>query len=419
MIIYLLDVIQPCFSSNYTNYARQTNVEKYSVASRNQFRQFILIGLCLSLSSCILPDTASALKRTDRGHCPGAVAYEGQPLHQSPQMSWPVKDSVGDDKAVNSTVRARLNAAFANAKANTEAAAMTASISGPQGHWSRTIGSADKVAPFYWASVGKTLTAIVILQMVEEGKLMLETPINRFIDGVPNGNIVTIEHLVAHTSGLPSMSEDPEANTQASKLKLTDEVSWLRQRGALFCPGQFWRYSNSGYALLGAVIEEIDGMSYAQAVTSRLIAPLGKTRMRIVARSSDSDFVNLPTNFPKQSFHPSQAGAAGSVVASADDMIRLWDTLLSDKYLSTQTTRDMFAKLYPMFDQGTYYGQGVMLYDFEQKDGSREIWLGHSGGVPGAKAAVVYSPAHKAFAAIALTGEGSAEATINALLKAL
>lgn len=394
-------------------------LEKYSVASRRPFERFILIGLCLSLSSCMLPGAESVLKQTDRGHCPSMLAYKGQPLHQPPKLSWPVEDNAGDSKAVNSTTRARLDAAFAHAKANTEAVAMTASISGPQGRWSRTIGSADKAAPFYWASVGKTLTAIVILQMVEEGKLTLKTPINRFIDGLPNGNIVTIEHLVTHISGLPSMSEDPHANAQADQLNFAHEVSWLRKRGALFCPGQFWRYSNSGYALMGAVIEEIDGVPYAQAVTSRLIAPLGKARMRIVTRRSDSDFVSLPTNFPKQSFHPSRAGAAGSVVASADDMIRLWKALLSGKYLTAQTTRDMFAKLHPMFDQGTYYGKGVMLYDFGQEDGAREIWLGHSGGVPGAKAAVIYSPAHKAFAAMALTGEGSAEAIINALLNAL
>lgn len=393
-------------------------MEKYSLGSRNQFQQIILICLCLLLSACMLPDTASQLKRNVHGHCPIAVTYEGQPLHRPPQLNWPVHDRVDDDKPVNKIVHARLNAAFAHAKANADASAMTASISGLHGRWSRTIGTAGIAAPFYWASVGKTLTAIVILQMVEEGKLTLETPINRFIDDVPNGHIITINHLMTHTSGLPSISENPEAYPQGGKLKLADELSWLRKRGTLFCPGQLWRYSNSGYALLGAVIEEVDGASYVQSVTSRLIAPLGKTQLRIVSKSGDDDFAKLPNRFNTQKFHPSRAGAAGSLVASADDMTQFWQALLSGKYLTTQMTRGMFSKLYPMFDLGTYYGQGVMLYDFEQRDGSREIWLGHSGGVPGAKAAVVYSPAHRAFAAIALTGEGSAEAGLNALLKA-
>lgn len=393
--------------------------ETYILASRNQFQQAMLIALCLSLSACVLPGTASLLQKTDSRHCQIAVAYEGRALHRPPQLSWPAEDSLGDDKPVNRVVRSRLNAAFAHAKANTEANAMTGSISGPQGRWSQTTGNADKAAPFYWASVGKTLTAIAILQMIEEGKLTLETPVNRFIDDLPNGNIITIGHLMTHTSGLSSTSESSEFKAPGGKLELEEELSLLRKRGALFCPGQFWRYSNSGYALLGAVIETIDGVSYAQAVTSRLIAPLGKTQMRIVTKSSDNDFVSLPTRFDTQEFHPSQAGAAGNLVASADDIIRLWKALLSGKYLTMQKTRGMFSKLYPMFDQGTYYGQGVMLYDFEQRDGSREIWLGHSGGVPGAKAAVVYSPVQRAFVAIALTGEGSAEAAINALLKAL
>jgi len=394
-------------------------METYILASRNQFQQVMLIGLCLSLSACVLPGTASLLQNTDSRHCQITAAYEGRALHRPPQLSWPAEDSIGDDKPVKSVVRSRLNAAFAHALANTEASAMTGSISGPQGRWSRTIGHAEEAMPFYWASVGKTLTAIVILQMIEEDKLTLETPVNRFIDGLPNGNIITIRHLMNHTSGLSSTSENSEFQTQSRMLELDEELSLLRKRGALFCPGQFWRYSNSGYVLLGAVIETIDGVSYAQAVTDRLITPLGDTQMRIVTKGSDNAFVSLPTRFNTQEFHPSQAGAAGNLVASADDIIQLWKALLSGKYLTMQTTRGMFSKLYPMFDQGTYYGQGVMLYDFEQKDGSREIWLGHSGGVPGAKAAVVYSPVHRAFAAIALTGEGSAEATINALLKAL
>lgn len=394
-------------------------METYILASRTQFQQVLLIGLCLSLSACVLPGTASLLQRTDGRHCQIAVAYEGRTLHHPPRLSWPIKDGVEDDKPVNGVVHSRLNAAFAHARAHTEASAMTGSIFGPQGRWSQTIGHAEQAASFYWASVGKTLTAIVILQMIEEGKLTLETPISRFIDGVPNGNIITIRHLMTHTSGLSSTGENSELQTQRRVLELDEELSLLRKRGTLFCPGQFWRYSNSGYVLLGTVIETIDVVSYAQAVTNRLIAPLGDTQMRIVTKGSDSGFVSLPSKFNMQKFHPSQAGAAGNLVASADDIIRLWKALLSGTYLTMQTTRGMFSELYPMFDQGTYYGQGVMLYDFEKQDGSREIWLGHSGGVPGAKAAVIYSPAHRAFVAIALTGEGSAEATINALLKAL
>jgi len=78
--------------------------------------------------------------------------------------------------------------------------------------------------------------------------------------------------------------------------------------------------------------------------------------------------------------------------------------------------RALLAEPYPMFEPGTFYGLGVMLYDV----GDAHInWVGHSGGAPGVKAVSIYAPGQNAFAAVALTGDGSAEATANALLKAL
>ena len=73
-----------------------------------------------------------------------------------------------------------------------------------------------------------------------------------------------------------------------------------------------------------------------------------------------------------------------------------------------------------MFDPGTYYGRGVMLYELPADEkGQIKVWLGHSGGTRGAKAVVVYSVHDHAFAAVALSGDGSAEATANLLLKTL
>ena len=111
--------------------------------------------------------------------------------------------------------------------------------------------------------------------------------------------------------------------------------------------------------------------------------------------------------------------AAGNVVATAADMIEFWQALLGAKLLKAETVRSQFQRLYPMFDQGAFYGRGVMLYDVPI-DGSRRLtWLGHGGGAPGSKALVVYSVDARAFVAVALNNDGSAEATVNLLLKAL
>lgn len=100
-------------------------------------------------------------------------------------------------------------------------------------------------------------------------------------------------------------------------------------------------------------------------------------------------------------------------------MVRFWQALLGGRLLKHQAVRGLLERLYPMFDQGTYYGRGVMLYDFSNGKEVNSIWLGHSGGAPGSKAIVVYSTKSRAFAAVALNTDGSAEATANLLLKAL
>jgi len=106
-------------------------------------------------------------------------------------------------------------------------------------------------------------------------------------------------------------------------------------------------------------------------------------------------------------------------VATAADMVEFWHALLGGKVLKPETVRDQFQRLYPMFDNSSYYGRGVMLYDAPDKDGRRLTWLGHSGSSPGFKAIVAYSVDRQAFVAVALNNDGSAEATANLLLRAL
>jgi D-alanyl-D-alanine carboxypeptidase len=109
---------------------------------------------------------------------------------------------------------------------------------------------------------------------------------------------------------------------------------------------------------------------------------------------------------------PAWGEAAGSVVASAGDMLRFWHAVLTGKLHSLDTTRRRFQNLYPMFDAGTFYGQGVMVYD-----APGVLWLGHSGGTPGAKAVVAYSPADQTFVAVAINTDGPAEAVANLMLQ--
>ncbi|CAN7156244.1 serine hydrolase [Phenylobacterium sp. LjRoot225] len=318
---------------------------------------------------------------------------------------------------------ARLQAALARGLAASPGVrSIAVAVAAPgQGRWSGGRSAPDDPpdALPYWASAGKMFTAVVVLQLAEEGKLSLGDPVSRWIPGVPNGDVVTIEHLLAHTSGLFSVNEDLQVRRRGGPLTLEETVRVAAKHGAMSCPGERWRYSNTGYMLLGDVIARVDGRSYADAVRARIVAPLGLRRTRVLAPGESVAGV-VPPRSGKLS-EPSQdlaePGPAGPIAASPDDMVAFLQALLGGGLLR-RPGADLMAQLYPMFDAGTFYGQGLMVYDAPDQDG-RLFWIGHSGGAPGVNAIVVWSPRDQAFAAVSLSGEGASAAFANALLKAL
>jgi D-alanyl-D-alanine carboxypeptidase len=357
-----------------------------------------------------------------KARCRGAVAYHGQALRAA--VSMPDVHGSIDGELAPATVE-RLRAAVATARQATQAPSMTLAIAVPgSGRWtSETIGpdQAQRADPplHFWASAGKTFVAVVVLQLVEEGKIALSDPVSRWIADVPNGEAITIEHLLSHTSGLFSANEDVRLRAERRYHTPAENLAIARKQGALFCPGEAWRYSNTGYDLLGLIVERVDGRSYPAAIAARIIAPLGLTRLRVLAPGEASSDVARLVSAKDTPMNPSWAGAAGAIVGSADDMLRFWHALLTHRLLKPETMQRMFARLYPMFTPVESYGLGVMCFDVPEADGSTSTWLGHAGGTPGASAIVAYSLADRAFVAVALTGDGSSAATANVLLRAL
>jgi D-alanyl-D-alanine carboxypeptidase len=167
------------------------------------------------------------------------------------------------------------------------------------------------------------------------------------------------------------------------------------------------------------IIERVDGRPYPAAIHARIIAPLGLKRLRVLRPGDASSDVAQLISTKEPPIDPSWPGAAGPIAGSADDMLRVWHALLTHRLLKADSVRNMFARLYPMFTPVEFYGLGVMCYDVPEADGSKTTWIGHGGGTPGANANAADSPADRAFVAVALTGDGSAPATANLLLRAL
>src|ERR1700733_5463335 len=130
---------------------------------------------------------------------------------------------------------------------------------------------------FRLGSVTKQFTAACILLLEERGKLKVEDPVKKHMpDAPPSWDKVTIYHLLTHTSGIPSFTGFPDyRSTEAAPTTPEKLVARFRDKPLEFQPGEKWNYSNSGYVLLGYLIEKVSGQKYAAFVQENIFTPLG------------------------------------------------------------------------------------------------------------------------------------------------
>jgi CubicO group peptidase (beta-lactamase class C family) len=139
--------------------------------------------------------------------------------------------------------------------------------------WS--IPNSDKTK-FHVASVTKTFTAAAILQLERAGKLKLDDPLSKYVPDFLNGERITIEQMLAHTSGLPDFYSLPEYPLRKfQRVTLPDLVAWVKTKPLDFFPGSKSSYSNTGYAFLAYIIEQVSGKPYEQFLAEEILKPAG------------------------------------------------------------------------------------------------------------------------------------------------
>lgn len=368
-------------------------------------------------------------KSPEKTNCDSAVPYRGTALH--PPVAEAVFAAIPPnlDSEPDKSLSTRLDAAIDDILKKTKTAGITAAVGIPsQGIWhtSRGLSSTEPPTPvddtslFHFASAGKAFTAVVIQQLVAEGKLRYVDPLAKWFSDFPNAKAITIEHLLNHTSGIYSFNSDETASGTKEYTAPDAAIQIARKHGNLFCPGAYWSYSNTGYVLLGRIVEMADGKPFHEVVQTRIIAPLGLKHTVTLAPRQKLEKLVTPHigGKPVRDYDLTTPYAAGNIVGRADDQIRFWHALLSGKLIGKAAVRESCTRLHPMFsaDSGLLYGRGVMLYEFT--DGGRKSnWIGHSGGMPFLKAVAAYDTSAKVFVAAAINSDVSAEATANKLLK--
>lgn len=245
---------------------------------------------------------------------------------------------------------------------------------------------------FNLASAYKMFTAVAIARLYEEGKLSLDDPVGKFLDtswvSKEVGQKVIVRHLLSHTSGLGHYWTEEFDKWSKNRYKTVDDYKPIVSDELAFKPGTKWQYSNSGYILLGAIIEKVTGKTYFEYTKEVIFAPTGMANtgcyeldrpIENVAAGYFEDKENGGKLKNNTYLHPGKGGPGGGGYSTAADLHRFMIALISDKIISAKT-RELFWTPTPLFAR--------YAYGFQIKDG----WVGHSGGFDGIEAFVRYYP---------------------------
>lgn len=256
---------------------------------------------------------------------------------------------------------------------------------------------------FRIGSITKQFTAIAILQLMERGKLDLQDEITKFIPDYPvQGNKITIEHLLTHTSGIKSYTGMPDYGEKMSKdMTPVEMIDYFKNEPMEFAPGTAFRYNNSGYFLLGYIIEKISGKTYSEYLEENIFKPLGMTHSmygndRTIIKNragaysmGDQGFVNA------QAVSMTQPYSAGSILSTVEDMYQ-WHQAVQAYQLVKKESLDKAFSRYQLTDgKKTDYGYGWFL-GYVQESPAIE----HGGAIPGFNTMAIYLPEEDVFVAV-------------------
>jgi len=240
---------------------------------------------------------------------------------------------------------------------------------------------------FRLASITKQFTSMLVLQMVEKGKMKLDAKITDYIPEYPkpHGDIITIHHLLSHTSGMPHYAGIPGFFPKLSRqpyapveyMKLFWDLELLSETGSQFS------YSSFGYYLLGVILERVSGETYARLLHDRIFEPLGMNNSTVdddktIVKNRASGYRRTLTEFENTSFRDmSTAYATGGILSTVEDL-NLWDqALYTDKLLSKEY-RDLLFK--PNLGN---YGYGWIIRNVPVGEEKETTLISHSGGISG------------------------------------
>jgi CubicO group peptidase (beta-lactamase class C family) len=245
---------------------------------------------------------------------------------------------------------------------------------------------------FRIASTTKPLTATAVLMLQDQGKLAVADPICRYLAPCPKGwEPITIHHLLSHTSGVPDIINFPEFDAiSAAPQRPADLVRLIAEKPLEFVPGERFAYSNSGFMLLGAIIERVSGVSYAAFMQKSIFDALdmrssGYDDPALLLKQRANGYVRRPAGLENApDVNMTIPFAAGGLYSTVEDLYS-WDQAMhGGQLLTAKSSQAMMTAV------RNNYGYGMML---REEFGRRHV--GHTGTIDGFTSFMVRYPAEQ------------------------
>ncbi len=239
---------------------------------------------------------------------------------------------------------------------------------------------------YQWASITKQFTGAAIQMLAVEGKLSVDDRLSKYYEKAPSAwNAITLRHLLTHTSGIKSYTSLPGFNRNPRKDYNGEElISLVRDLPLEFSPGEKHVYSNTGYYLLGYVIEKVSGESYGTFLKKRIFEPLAmetamfNDQFKIVPNRATGYAVQDSEVRTAEFVSPTQPFAAGGLIGTVLDLAK-WDAALyGEKLLPKAAREELWTEVKLNSGETFPYGFGWSMGKYRDRP-----YVAHGGGIPG------------------------------------
>ncbi len=258
-------------------------------------------------------------------------------------------------------------------------------------------------------SISKMFTAVMIFQLIDEGKLSFETPLATYFPQLPNAQKITIGEMLDHRSGLHNFTNDSLYTASAPKSE-AEMIAIFASQKPDFEPDTKAEYSNTNFVLLGYIIEKLTGKTYAEELKKRVTSKIGLADTYYGAKANPAKneaysykYTGQWTQMPETDM--SIPGGAGAIVSTPADLVKFINALFAGKLIS-RTSLELMKTMKDNF------GMAMITIPFYDKKG-----FGHTGAIDGFSSLLVYFPEDKL--AVAYTSNGVRYSTNDVIIGAL